>query len=98
VTLLDRAVGGIGSACGRRAGVYTRPALMLVDNPSLRGPFLTPVRRPLARTRLLCIPHAGGSAAVYYHWARQLDASVEPVAAQLPGRGHRLTEPPHRGL
>lgn len=49
----------------------------------------------LARVRLLCFHHAGGSAAMYRAWARGMPSSVEPVAVQLPGRADRFTEPAH---
>ncbi len=49
-----------------------------------------------ARLRLFCLPHAGGGAAVYRHWAHRLAPDVEVVAIRLPGRETRLAEPPLR--
>ena len=43
--------------------------------------------------RLLCLPHAGGSAMAYARWRRGLPASVEVVPVELPGRGARMDEP-----
>ncbi|MET9887102.1 alpha/beta fold hydrolase [Streptomyces sp. NPDC006430] len=48
---------------------------------------------PDAAVRLLCLPHAGGSASFYYPVARALSPSVEVLAAQYPGRQDRHLEP-----
>jgi len=48
-----------------------------------------------AHARLLCIPHAGGSSAVFRPWAALLPAGIELWAVQAPGRGERMAEPPH---
>ncbi|OYP16071.1 thioesterase [Streptomyces sp. FBKL.4005] len=51
--------------------------------------------RPDAPTRLVCFPHAGGSAAFYRSWGASL-AEAEVYAVQYPGRADRLDEePPH---
>lgn len=60
--------------------------------------FLTAEPRAERRTRLFCLPYAGGSAAVYRPWMAGLPAEVELVSVQLPGRGWRLREPPLRDL
>lgn len=44
--------------------------------------------------RLFCFPYAGGGAWIYRDWHRFLPESIGVYAAQLPGRGDRLTEPP----
>jgi medium-chain acyl-[acyl-carrier-protein] hydrolase len=49
---------------------------------------------PMAQLRLLCFPYAGGGANVFSSWARELPASVEVCAVQMPGREARITEPP----
>jgi pyochelin biosynthetic protein PchC len=49
---------------------------------------------PNPRTRLICFPHAGGSAAAFHDWTRYLPDDVEMVAVQYPGRQDRLSEPP----
>ena len=48
---------------------------------------------PAPRLRLFCLPHAGGSPSAYYPWREQLPPGVDLLAAQLPGRGARLSEP-----
>ncbi|MCG8914452.1 alpha/beta fold hydrolase [Actinokineospora sp. PR83] len=49
--------------------------------------------RPGARVRLVCFPHAGGSAAAFGQWHRLLPDNVEVVAVQYPGRADRFDEP-----
>lgn len=46
-----------------------------------------------ARLRLLCLPPAGGSAALYRSWADRLPADVELYAVEPPGHGSRYGEP-----
>ncbi len=55
-----------------------------------------PFRRPLAqpRLRLVCVPYAGGSAAVYRRWRELVAPEIEVCAVELPGRGVRFSEPP----
>jgi surfactin synthase thioesterase subunit len=48
---------------------------------------------PGAATRLVCLPHAGGSASSYLAMARGLAPDVDVVAAQYPGRQDRRREP-----
>jgi len=48
------------------------------------------------RVRLLCLPHAGGAAAVFREWHALLPPPVEVCAVELPGRGSRLREQPLR--
>ncbi|GIF08258.1 thioesterase II family protein [Actinoplanes siamensis] len=43
--------------------------------------------------RLLCLPHAGGSASFFVPTARSLAPDVEVLAAQYPGRQDRRFEP-----
>jgi len=50
--------------------------------------------RPQARLRLLCIPYAGGGAAVFRMWGRALPQTIEVCSIQPPGRENRLTETP----
>jgi len=56
----------------------------------LRRSHVTP--RPAAR--LVCFPHAGGSAASYAGFATELPTRAELAVVQYPGRGDRFTEPP----
>lgn len=59
---------------------------------------LFPRLTPAASLRLFCFHHAGGSAQVFHDWPGCLPPSVEVGAIQLPGRGHRLSEPHIRRL
>ncbi|MEG3629931.1 thioesterase II family protein [Streptomyces poriticola] len=48
------------------------------------------------RFRLLCLPHAGGSATSFTAWRPHLPDGVEIAPVELPGRGSRIDEPvPH---
>lgn len=49
---------------------------------------------PRSRARLVCFPHAGGSASFYFPVSRALTGLVEVLAVQYPGRQDRLAEPP----
>ncbi|MEU5635063.1 thioesterase II family protein [Streptomyces rishiriensis] len=48
---------------------------------------------PDAPTRLVCFPHAGGSATFYHPVSRALSPEIDVVAVQYPGRQERRTEP-----
>ena len=54
------------------------------------------VTRP--RMRLFCFHHAGGSAAGYRTWPKDLPPDIEVCAVQLPGRGTRFGEAPFTRL
>lgn len=49
-----------------------------------------PCAEPAAR--LVCLPHAGGSASYYFALSLALSPEVEVLAAQYPGRQNRLRE------
>jgi surfactin synthase thioesterase subunit len=50
---------------------------------------------PGARIRVLCFPHAGGSASYFHPLSRALaGAGVEVLAVQYPGRQDRRAQPP----
>ncbi|MFJ5309712.1 thioesterase II family protein [Streptomyces sp. NPDC088350] len=49
--------------------------------------------RPHSDVRLVCLPHAGGSASFFYPVATAMPASVDVLALQYPGRQDRRTEP-----
>lgn len=44
--------------------------------------------------RLVCLPHAGGSASFFLPYAVALSPAVDVVAVQYPGRQDRRSEPP----
>jgi len=46
-----------------------------------------------AMARLVCLPHAGGSATFYLPVSRQLSPDIDVVAIQYPGRQDRRSEP-----
>jgi surfactin synthase thioesterase subunit len=47
-----------------------------------------------AANRLVCFPHAGGSASFYHPLSQALAPATEVVAVQYPGRQDRRREPP----
>ncbi|WP_354644578.1 thioesterase II family protein [Kitasatospora camelliae] len=49
---------------------------------------------PRADRRLVCFPHAGGSASYFRPVATALSPRVEVIAVQYPGRQDRRLEPP----
>ena len=53
---------------------------------------------PNASLRLLCFPYAGGSSQIYREWQKGFPSHIEVCAIQLPGRGHRLTEPAYTNV
>jgi surfactin synthase thioesterase subunit len=48
---------------------------------------------PAAAARLVCFPHAGGSASYFHPVSAALSPSVEVLAVQYPGRQDRRTDP-----
>ena len=53
-----------------------------------------PKPNSLARSRLFCIPFAGGSASVFQGWPERLPAEIEVCALQMPGRQSHASAPP----
>lgn len=49
---------------------------------------------PHAGLRLLCLPYAGGAAAVYRRWHDIAPSHIEVCPVELPGRGRRMAEAP----
>jgi pyochelin biosynthesis protein PchC len=47
---------------------------------------------PSPRIRLVCFPHAGGSASAFYPISDELDPGIELLAVQYPGRQDRMNE------
>ncbi|NEZ61090.1 thioesterase II family protein [Adonisia turfae] len=60
--------------------------------------IVCPQPKPSPKLRLLCFPHAGGSARVFYDWPELLPSAVEVCAVELPGRGKRLFETPYTDI
>lgn len=60
--------------------------------------FDKPLPRPDAVQKLFCFHHAGGSASMYYPWAKMLPDFVELIAVQLPGRAERMAEPHYQNM
>lgn len=54
--------------------------------------FQCPQPVPDPEIRLICFPHAGGSASFFRDWGRQLP-SMEVRAVRYPGRAERISEP-----
>jgi surfactin synthase thioesterase subunit len=50
-------------------------------------------KRPSAAMRLICFPHAGGSAGFYRNWGKETTPAVEVHAVQYPGRANRIADP-----
>ncbi len=48
---------------------------------------------PDSRLRLVCFPHAGGSASFFHSFSAALSPGIEVLAVQYPGRQDRLGEP-----
>ncbi|MFI6849620.1 alpha/beta fold hydrolase [Kitasatospora sp. NBC_00085] len=42
--------------------------------------------------RLVCLPHAGGTASAFHGWADHLGGGVEVLATRYPGRQERIAE------
>ncbi|MGK7925486.1 MAG: thioesterase II family protein [Spirulina sp.] len=53
--------------------------------------YFTP--NPNAQLRLFCFPYAGGSAAIFRDWHRELPNTLEVCPIELPGRNSRMREP-----
>ncbi|MGW5658701.1 thioesterase II family protein [Streptomyces sp. NPDC003758] len=71
--------------------MYSRgPRRARVDS---RNPWFRHYRVERPRLRLVCFPHAGGTATLYATWASRLEEGTELLAVQYPGRQDRLAEP-----
>ena len=56
--------------------------------------FRTIKRQANPEARLVCFPHAGGSASFFLDWADLMPAGVELLAVRYPGREDRILDPP----
>lgn len=72
---------------GRRVGVVA-----VIDANYRSRWFRRYPGRP-SRVRLVCLPHAGGTATLFHGWAERLPHDVEMLAVQYPGRQERFAEP-----
>ncbi|MEU1517118.1 thioesterase domain-containing protein [Streptomyces sp. NPDC005811] len=52
-----------------------------------------PCRAPRPARRLVCLPHAGGTAHLFHTWPARLPDDTELLAVRYPGRQDRLAEP-----
>jgi len=65
-----------------------------MTTPAARNPWIRNFNpAPNARTRLLCFPHAGGSASYFFPLSSALAPEFDVYAVQYPGRQDRYTEP-----
>lgn len=53
---------------------------------------------PDEECELFCLPHAGGSSLAYRDWAEWAPSWLGIHPVELPGRGRRFREPPHRRM
>lgn len=51
-----------------------------------------PRPKPLAKLRLFCLPHAGGTSTAFREWADDLPGAIELCIVEIPGHGYRLNE------
>lgn len=69
------------------------------NEAALTGDWLVRLDRSRVPLRkLVCFPHAGGSASAFRSWLPELSSDMELHAIQLPGRQKRILEPPLREL
>lgn len=47
----------------------------------------------MGKIKLFCIPHAGGSAMIYYKWNKLLRSNFDLYPVELAGRGKRINVP-----
>ncbi|MFJ9178096.1 thioesterase II family protein [Streptomyces sp. NPDC102360] len=58
------------------------------------GPWLRRYSKATApRLRMVCFPHAGGTAQLFQGWPSRLPSDVDLLAVRYPGRQDRLAEP-----
>ncbi|WP_308114825.1 alpha/beta fold hydrolase [Streptomyces sp. ISL-12] len=66
----------------------------MTTNTVRQSPWIRRFREvPGASVRLVCFPHAGGSATFFFPLAEALTPQVEVIAVQYPGRQDRYREP-----
>jgi medium-chain acyl-[acyl-carrier-protein] hydrolase len=67
-------------------------------NKTAKAWFQSGEAREQADLKIFCFPYAGGTSLVFKKWADLLPSTVQVLAAELPGRGARLHEPPFVSL
>jgi medium-chain acyl-[acyl-carrier-protein] hydrolase len=67
-------------------------------NKTAKAWFQNCQAREQADLKIFCFPYAGGTSLVFKKWADLLPSTVQVLAAELPGRGPRLHEPPFVSL
>jgi len=66
----------------------------VTTNTVQHSPWIRRFREaPQASVRLVCFPHAGGSATFFFPLAEELTPQAEVIAIQYPGRQDRYREP-----
>lgn len=60
-------------------------------SPALQR-WIPPLEDRDARLRLVCLPYAGGGAAIFRPWMRRLPSAIEVVPVRLPGREDWVTQ------
>ncbi|GAB2926599.1 thioesterase II family protein [Streptomyces mayteni] len=60
--------------------------------------YLARPPRPDARTRLVCLHHAGGAASLFRGWPAHLAEDVDVLPVRLPGRESRVRETQPRDM
>ncbi|MEU5422155.1 thioesterase II family protein [Streptomyces sp. NPDC001407] len=66
----------------------------MIDNTEDNGLWVRRFHpRPDAATRLVCLPHAGGSASFYFPVSQAMPDDVDVICLQYPGRQDRRAEP-----
>ncbi len=56
--------------------------------------FTAPGTRADATCQLYCLPYAGAGAGAFRQWPRVFPPAIDVQLVQLPGREHRIAEPP----
>ncbi len=62
--------------------------------PAVGRWLVTVAPRANSRLRLFCFPFAGGGSAIFQSWGGSIDATIEVIAVEPPGRLGRIAEAP----
>jgi medium-chain acyl-[acyl-carrier-protein] hydrolase len=91
----------IPQAFGEGPGAAALTALQLKFEAKAEGSsmadsvwFSGPTVGPSAGLRLFCLPYAGGGSSAYASWQAAVGPDVHVCPIVLPGREHRIAEPP----